>query len=490
MAATSQAGRVQYRSNAVKMTAVAKAAEQLLDLYTWENTDGRIQFTTEPNPANISSPELFDHEVKSAWAGLRAALIVAGVITGESTPGFLPGNEAQFLRVQTWDLPTSAVAPTWRTRAVFEVATGVNSYGYADGAALDLFYALERGVTVRVLRQCLAFEHRADYLRGDVHSLTSETVIGQIDPFSVPNVASGWAVIGDMSANPEPDLFGLESPRLIVIPLEGPMGPQGSQGVPGPIGETGLRGLVGPRGDKGYQGDPGVSDVPGPIGPQGPAGPMGPIGPQGLPGTGGGGEVVVPPVDPVPVPTFYAIDWPTDTDVFALVRPLYILMDSGRFGFVLEQAGFYLEGGIDSAAGEAAAVLEFIKQMGLMPWDQQYPRSVTANGLPGVLLLCNVSTGRVLAVYQDDGTWTEPVGMYVKAWLAGPLLPDGYGTLLGGVLDDDEGAIYPNLSILAGVEAGAGAWRVILPGMGEVDVTSWAQYSGEQVASVERWAGF
>jgi hypothetical protein len=82
------------------------------------------------------------------------------------------------------------------------------------------------------------------------------------------------------------------------------------------------------------------------------------------------------------------------------------------------------------------------------------------------------------------------VGMYVKAWLAGPLSTGGYSTLLGGVIVDDEGAIYPNLSILAGVEAGAGAWRVILPDMGEVDVTSWAQYSGEQVASVERWAGF
>lgn len=289
MATETQTSRGQYRANAARLAAVARAATDLLNLYTWENTDGQIQFTTDPNPANISSPELFDHEVKSAWAGLRAALIVAGVITGESTPGFLPGNEAQFLRVQTWDLPTSAVLPVWRTREIYEVATGVNSYGYADGAALDLFYRLKRQVAVRVLRQCLAFEHRADYLRGDVHSLTSETVIGHIDPFSVPNVATGWACIGDMSANPEPDFYGLESSRLIVIPIQGP---QGLQGLTGLDGAAGARGLIGPAGADGAPGGDGVDGDRGPVGETGPqgvpgvAGPQGERGPQGVPGPG------------------------------------------------------------------------------------------------------------------------------------------------------------------------------------------------------------
>ena len=245
MATATQISRVQYRSSAARLTAVAKAAEELLNIYTWENTDGHIQFTTEPNPASISSPELFDHEVKSAWAGLRAALIAAGVITGESTPGFLPGGEAQFLRVQTLNVEVASVV--WQTRAVYEVATGVNSYGYADGKALDLFYMLRRKFAVRVLRQCVALEHREDYLRGDVHDLTREAVIGHIDPFSTPNVATGWACIGDMSANPEPDFFGLDSPRLIVIPT----GFEGPQGIRGEVGERGLRGFVGPAGSGG-----------------------------------------------------------------------------------------------------------------------------------------------------------------------------------------------------------------------------------------------
>lgn len=461
MATATQNSRAQYRSNAARLTAVAKAAEELLNLYTWENTDGNIQFTTEPNPASISSPELFDHEVKSAWAGLRAALIVAGIITGEGTPGFLPSGDAQFLRVQTWDLPDAAVRPVWRTRAIFEVATHVNSYGYADGAALDWFYFLKRQVTVRVLRQCVAMEHRADYLRGDVHSLTSETVIGQIEAFSVPNAASGWACIGDMSANPEPDFFGLDSPRLIVIPtgLEGVPGPQGVQGVQGPQGERGYQGWTGEQGPQG---------VPGPRGP-----------------AGTGGAVV-------PAPEFTANDWPTDSDVFAVVRPLHITMTSGREGFVLEQAGFYADGGENSDAGNVAAVSAFIEFMAGHVWDESVPRDVgPVGGVLGALLLCNVSTGRVLMVYPSDGAAYEVSGWSVAAWLTDNPVPDGFTPLLGAVLEDDAGADFPNLSVLADRAGNHESWRVVLPGgRGEVSVTSWAQFDGEQIASVERWAGF
>lgn len=443
MATQTQAGRAQYRSNAVRLTAVAKAAEELLNLYTWENTDGHIQFTTEPNPASISSPELFDHEVKSAWAGLRAALIAAGIITGESTPGFLPGGDAQFLRVQTWDLPDAAVRPVWRTRAIFEVATHVNSYGYADGAALDWFYFLKRQVTVRVLRQCVAMEHRADYLRGDVHSLTSETVIGQIEAFSVPNVASGWACIGDMSANPEPDFFGLDSPRLIVIPtgLEGP------------------RGMPGPRGAQGIQGERGE--------------------PGGV-------------VAPVPTPVFYADDLPTDSDVFALVRPLHITMTSGRDGFVLEQAGFYVGGGENSDAGNEAAVAAFGNFMAGHVWDESMPRDVgPAGDVLGALLLCNVSTGRVLAVRMSDGSDYDPDGLGVVAWLTSADVDGGSVKLLGGVLSGDVGTDYQNLSVLADHASGIASWRMVLPGGGgEVSVTSWAQFEGEEIAGAQRWADF
>ena len=320
MATATALKRAQYRADSVLLKAAARAAVELLDLYSWESTDGRVMFTAEPNPANVSSPQLFDFEVKSAWAGLRAALILAGMVSGEETPGYLPGGVAQFLRVQSLDLETLPGVFVWRTRAVFEVATGVNSYGYADGAALDTFYVLEKAFSVRVLRQTLNFEDRADYLAGDVHGVIDETVIGLIDAFSVPNVADGWACIGDMSQNPEPDFYGFDSPRLILLPtgFEGPQGAAGvagADGSPGVRGMTGMDGAVGPvgatgpagpegpqgmRGEKGFQGQQGwqgiqgiqgpqgLPGVDGAQGPQGEPGPQGPQGPQGVPGEGAG----------------------------------------------------------------------------------------------------------------------------------------------------------------------------------------------------------
>jgi hypothetical protein len=282
--------RTTYNTRSTRLNEMGKAAAAVLDLYTWETPDGRVMFTTEPNPSNISNPYLFDHEVKSAWAGLRAALIIAGVIGGEETPGALPGGEAQFLAVQTLDYNAGGTTGlVWQTRALYEVATGVNSYGYADGAALDWFYNRSKEVAVRVLRQVLPVGLRLDYLAGDVSGVTDSTVVGLINPFEVPNVATGWGCIGDQSMNPEPDFFGLDSPRLIVFSTGLP-GPQGEPGLDGFDGEDGAPGEPGPMGPPGPQGEPGPAGGPmGPPGPQGEPGPMGPPGPQGEPGTGGGG---------------------------------------------------------------------------------------------------------------------------------------------------------------------------------------------------------
>jgi hypothetical protein len=305
--ATDNTSRGQYRANAAKLRSVGDAARALLDLYSWESTEGRINFTTEPNPAQIADQSLFDLEVKSKWQGLRAALIIAGLVDAEEKASLMLGN-AQFLRVQSCDVPsTTPGVLNWQTRALFEVLNGVNSYGYADGAALDLFYQLGRAVAVRVVRDTLPLEGRADYLANDRHAVFDYTVIGQINPFETPNVSSGWACIGDQSANPEPDFGGLDNPRLIVIPAVSGVGPAGPQGMPGPAGAAGEPGPVGPAGEPGPAGGPvgpagadgaqGPQGEPGPMGPAGPEGPMGPAGPQGPAGTGGGGGGGVTPVD-------------------------------------------------------------------------------------------------------------------------------------------------------------------------------------------------
>lgn len=233
-----------YHSKNSRLTEAAKAARALLDLYSWESTEGEIVFTTEPNPANIENPQYFDMEVKSKWQGLRAALIIAGLVAGEEKASLMEGG-AQFLRVQS----LSPGAGMWHTAAVYEVLNGVNSYGYADGRALAVFNDLKRVAAVRVLRDSMALEARADYLNNDRSGVTDSTVIGLLNPFSIPNVASGWAVIGDQSQNPEPDFFGLEDPAVILVPgidgADGATGPQGLQGVTGPRGLPGIGGSGG-----------------------------------------------------------------------------------------------------------------------------------------------------------------------------------------------------------------------------------------------------
>ena len=112
-----------YHSKNSRLTEAGKAARALLDLYSWESTEGEIVFTTEPNPANIDNPAYFDMEVKSKWQGLRAALIIAGLVAGEEKASLMLGG-AQFLRVQSL-APGSGM---WHTAAVVrDVVDGLDN---------------------------------------------------------------------------------------------------------------------------------------------------------------------------------------------------------------------------------------------------------------------------------------------------------------------------------------------------------------------------
>lgn len=264
--ATATATRGKYRAESAKLRSVGDAARALLDLYSWESGEGRIVFTTEPNPSNIENINLFDMEVKSKWQGLRAALVIAGLVAGEEKASLMLGG-AQFLSVETQggtltEAPDGGVVAgvgQWRRVALFEVLDGVNSYGYADGAALDHFYKNGKAVAVRVVRDTLPLDGRADYLAGDRHAVEDRAVIGQINPFDVPNVESGWACIGDHSVNPEP-FWGLDSDALMTIPDVMEAGPPGARGAPGADGAQGA------KGDAGAQGVPGVRGEAGPGG--------------------------------------------------------------------------------------------------------------------------------------------------------------------------------------------------------------------------------
>lgn len=237
-----------YHSKNARLKKAGEAARALLDLYSWESADGEIVFTTEPNPANIENPAYFDMEVKSKWQGLRAALIIAGLVAGEERASLM-ADGAQFLRIQSRSGPFNLGVREWRTVAIFEVLNGVNSYGYADGRALAVYYEGKKAVAVQVVRDTMAMDARADYLEGDRTGVIDSTVIGMLNPFEVPNVASGWAVIGDQSQNPEPDFFGLEDPSVILVPgIDGADGDTGPQGLKGDTGERGLPGIGGTGG--------------------------------------------------------------------------------------------------------------------------------------------------------------------------------------------------------------------------------------------------
>lgn len=367
MTATSTT-RSPYNAKLARLGSACRAAAAILDLYTWEGVDGDLHFSTEPVLSQLSNPEFFDQEVKQIWSGLRSALVVAGVIDGETTARLMGTGQAVFLRVQTRQDATGAV---WVTRAVFEVLMGVNSYGYADGAALDSFYTFEKKAFVRVLRHVVPLVARADYLAGDMGAVELEQVIGSLAPNAVPVTVDGWAVVGDLADNPEPDFYGFDSPRLIVYPTS-------AEGVPGPRGEPG---------EKGTQGLNGQQGEPGPMGPAGPVGPVGPTGPQGEPGTGGGGG-------PVEDQLVFGDAWPTVASVWAVVAPFTAEINGNALG------NFWMPVRGSAADGtEAQARAWFAGQApsggfdGLLPVDVAGPVEVRLLHVPSMQFVQGWSPG-------------------------------------------------------------------------------------------------
>ena len=187
-----------YRASNAKLLEVALTASRLVDAYMWETLDEGVQASDDLAPCAALSP-LEGLQVATLWAGLRAALIDAGIIDGSTVASPLPTTYAVFLRVQS---RTDVVGSQWHTRACFELLMGVNSYGYADGAALDWFMTLQRAQWVRVLRQVVPLNERAAYLAGDLSGVAAELVIGEIAPGPLPVLPDGWAVIGDVSGDP------------------------------------------------------------------------------------------------------------------------------------------------------------------------------------------------------------------------------------------------------------------------------------------------
>ena len=390
--ATNPMTRAKYRNDSVALKAAAKAAIELLNIYSWDSTDGQINFTTEPNRAKLNNREEFDLEIRGRWSALRAALIIAGVMDAELEPGQLPGD-AQFLRVQTQDLTLPNGALVWQTRALFEVFMNVNTYGYADGEALDIFYKNARAVAVRVVRHTLPNAARVDYANGDLSGVVGEVVIGQINPFENPDVADGWAIIGEHEANPEPDFFGMDNPRFVVLNI-------GVEGAQGQQGERGLQGVPGLRGVPGVDGAPGVQ---GERGWQGGQGEKGDKGDKGEPGGGGGG--VVPKI-PISISISFDVA-PRRTDAYAIFIPVQVVWFGGDVSRYLSAVWVRVEGGDGSPDSDIFAVAKFdellnggmypnLIETGLIGGGQSYQAQ-----LPEVAIV-NVMTGVCLRGYSGN----------------------------------------------------------------------------------------
>ena len=401
--ANNSISRKQYRSLQARQTAACKAAKRMLEMYSWTDSDGQVAFLLEPNYL-ADDGDVRNFNVQQAWSELRAALIYAGIDDGEQLPGLLTNGEVKFLRVQSLDLRTvDPLVFQWRTRAVFEVLMGVNSYGYADGAAYETFFDLFKRVEVRVLLQSMPNSARDGYLNGDYQLVQSSVVVGAIPPFSNPVFTTGWAVISDQTGNPEPDFYGMSSPRLIIVPtgLEGPQGIQGVQGDEGLPGFDGEDGVAGPAG---------INGEPGPIGPMGPRGPVGPM------GTGGGGR-----------PFSIEVGVALEASPYAIMIPVILTRQSGlevRLFEVLPVAAF---GGGD----DAAAVLAFEAYFAANPVVQVYSFAAEAfalSGFPISVWLVDRVLGDVLAVFdQGVGLRGQSVDLSVDYWL---------GSAFNGTVDD------------------------------------------------------
>lgn len=448
--------RAQYRTKAARLVGAGRAAMALLERYSWTDGDGQIHFDIAPVVGQMVDPYQSELETKQRWSELRAALILSGLLDGVQGVGFLPGGIAQYLRVQSFDKATGQLAPnefTWQTRAVFEVLTGVPSYGWADGAAADWFYDLGKAKAVRVVLQTCGWGDREAYEALDQQVVTSSLVVGLISPFEEPNLGDGWAVIGDVTQNPEPDFFGIKSDRIIIIPT-GIEGPQGARGARGPdnfelavgegfagdidayfdslVGGQGLPGEVGAVGPEGLQG------MPGEIGPRGPAGPQGPQGPAG---GGGSGAVLVPIV---------SMEEPLSTDIFILARPLRVTRQSGFQAFAYMPTNYRMNGGENTANGEMAAMDVFA----LIDWQfysSNIPQVVDGGGPSstdiGWVCLVNRLTGVILArcIPADGGSFPGP-GFALAGWSFGGINHASYpNRIVGGYVQNAD--ISGNVSI-------------------------------------------
>ena len=441
MATVNAQERAQYRSKNARLGGVARAALELLNRYSWEDGDGQIHFTNEPNIAGISNPMQSALEVQVRWSELRANLILAGLLDGVQGVGFLPGGAAQFLRVQTFDKATGLPVPndkTWQTRAVFEVLMGANSYGYADGTAADWFYDGGRAVAVRVVLHELGFGDRLTYQAGDLSVVTAESVIGLINPFEYPNLADGWAVIGDRTLNPMPDFFGIQSNRIVIVPtgIEGPQGPMGydayevalGAGFVGDVDEW-LDTLQGPQGEAGPVAEVGpVSTVPGPQGAQGPRGLRGPIGPAGSGGVASGAPVIAPGAA-------------QPSDAFMIVRALTVTRLETDTANVYMPTAYRVAGGANTPAGEAEALQAF----GLVDWsayDPNVSQVVDGGGpsatVPDWVWLVNQATGALLArCIPADGAVFAGTGWLISAWSLGGLNHPDFGSrVVAGIVSN------------------------------------------------------
>ena len=485
--------RAQYRTKAARLVGAGRAAMALLSRYSWTDGDGQIHFDVAPVVGQMVDPYQSDLETKQRWSELRAALILSGLLDGVQGVGFLPGGIAQYLRVQTFDKATGQPAPqdfTWQTRAVFEVLTGVPSYGYADGAAADWFYDLGRAFPVRVVLQTCGWGDRAAYEALDQQVVTSSLVVGLINPFESPNLADGWAVIGDLTQNPEPDFFGIQSDRIIIIPtgIEGPQGPRGPSNFELAVGE-GFFGDIDDYFDS-LVGDQGVPGEVGGVGPVGPVGEVGPVGGQGLRGPRG-------PIGPegsgggVAGPVSIEEGQPHPSDVFAIVRPLRVNRLLGDETLVYMPSYFRCIGGDLADIAQAQAAFE---SWDLSAYTPNFPQEVDGGGASQTvsdwLYLVAVKTGQIL--FARTPNVLAAVGVSnrsIARWSFGSVEHPDYGARLVAGQSGNTGA--PIDLLIAEATASAGE-LIDVRGAAELGNSTWLndfEPVENPVYAYWRWSG-
>lgn len=204
---------------------VAARAAALVDRYSWTD-DVQRHFGAEP--VALAMPfGLMD--LQNDWRALFESLIVAGIIEPDHLGLPAEAGDAVFLRIQEY----RAAGDYWYTCGQFEVVPGALSYAQCDAAAVEIYYR-DPARAVRVVRDVLPVAARAEYLGGDRTRVNHSAVLGMIQGGSVVELSTGYAVIGDASANPDGAVLGSAFwPARIVL-----------QGVPGPKGDPGTAGGV------------------------------------------------------------------------------------------------------------------------------------------------------------------------------------------------------------------------------------------------------